>query len=69
MENAEIAITKAVQGEHLWILGSQSLSTRAYSTAKHKGVHHLEIILKSFLLYQSTYCIYRGAVWRMQKSP
>jgi len=67
MENAEMAITGTVDGEHLWIFVSQSLSTHTYSKAKHRGVHLLEIIKKNFCLINPL--IYRGAVWRMQKSP
>jgi len=43
MENAGIAITRAVEGEHLRIFGSQSVSTRTYTTANHRGVHPLEL--------------------------
>jgi len=64
MENAEIAITMTVDGEHLFIFVSISLSKRTYSTAKHKGVHPLKIIKKNFC--STNPFIYRGAVWRME---
>jgi len=46
-----------------------TISFHTYLHHNKAGVHHLEIILKIFLLYQSTYCIYRCSVWRMQESP
>jgi len=50
MENAGIAITRAVEGEHLRIFSSQSVFTRTDTTEKHRGVHPLEPIKKMFPL-------------------
>jgi len=58
MENAKIAITRAVEGEHLWSFGSLSVSIRTYTTTKHRDVQNLEIILKFFSFAQ---CVYTGA--------
>jgi len=67
MENAEIAITRAVEGEQLGIFVSISLSTRTYYTKKHSGINTWKYLKKNFC--STNPFIYRGAVWRMQKSP